>query len=79
DASFAARVTHLEGGAGSLAAGVTLTDHTVRDDGMQDVLTGDAGQDWFIFNVSGGVTDQVTDMTSFESQYATDIDFIYAP
>ena len=81
DASFATRVNHLEGGAGSLAGSVVLTDQTIHDDGVADVLTGDAGQDWFIFNVDGvlGTTDRATDMTAFEAQFAEDIDFIYAP
>ena len=81
DASFAARVSHLEGGAGSLAGSVVLTGQTVHDDGVADVLTGDTGQDWFIFNVDGvlGTTDQATDLMTFETQFAEDIDFIYLP
>ena len=84
DLGFAARVAHLEGGAGGLngstfliataAAGQT---ETVFDDGAKDTLTGGAGQDWFLFNIDGpGVMDVGTDMTSFETLYADDLDFI---
>jgi hypothetical protein len=42
------------------------------------VLTGDAGQDWFIFNQDGdgGTRDTATDLTTYEPQHAEDIDFI---
>ena len=47
------------------------------DDGAADVLTGSAGLDWFLGNqVGGGVRDQVTDLSQYESLYAADLDFI---
>jgi VCBS repeat-containing protein len=78
-ADFATRVGHLEGGAGSLSQGVLLTGQTVHNDGAADVLTGAAGVDWFIFNVDGtdpSTHDQVTDMTTYESEYGGDLDFM---
>jgi Ca2+-binding RTX toxin-like protein len=49
---------------------------TVLDDGAEDLMTGSAGQDWFLFNKDGdgGVRDRVTDLHANEFQ--TDIDFI---
>jgi Ca2+-binding RTX toxin-like protein len=59
-----------------------LTDLTVRDDGAADVLTGDAGQDWFLFNRDGdhaAARDTVTDLTTYEACYLEDVDFIHSP
>jgi Ca2+-binding RTX toxin-like protein len=77
DATFATRVSHLLTG-GGLNAGYLLTDSTVHDDHAADVLTGESGNDWFLFNVDGdgGVKDKATDMSTFESQYATDLDWM---
>jgi hypothetical protein len=47
---------------------------TVWDDGNLDILTGNAGTDWFLFNKDTGVRDWVTDLNSVESQYAADLD-----
>ena len=46
------------------------------DDGCQDLLTGSAGQDWFLFNRDGdgGAKDRATDLSAGE--YAADVDFI---
>ena len=50
---------------------------TALDDNAADVLTGSAGQDWFLFNADGeGGTkkDKVTDLSAAE--FAADLDFI---
>ena len=85
--SYLDRVKNLKGtGTGARANGniFLITDGvaaTVLDDGAVDVLTGSAGQDWFLFNVDGdGDTkkkDKVTDLSA--SEFATDIDFITGP
>ena len=78
-ASFADRVHHLNG---SLAGGANGSAHlrvegvgaTVFDDDSVDVLTGNAGFDWFLFNRSGsGVWDKAVDMSDFEAWYAEDL------
>jgi Ca2+-binding RTX toxin-like protein len=84
DADFATRVGHLTGAAaGSLAGPVILTDRTVHDDGAADVLTGDTGQDWFIFNIDGdngtAPKDTATDLSTYEARYTEDVDFITGP
>lgn len=57
--------------------GILINGESVHDDGVVDVLTGSNGQDWFLFDAdSGNNQDRITDMTSFESQYAEDIEFI---
>ena len=68
---------HLQSGGGS-NAGYTLTDVTVHDDHAADVLTGESGNDWFLFNKDGdgGVKDKATDLSAFETQFATDIDWL---
>jgi uncharacterized delta-60 repeat protein len=85
DASFFARVLHLEGlGEGGCSGGLNepyfLNDETVHDDGVQDVLTGSSGSDWFLFNWDGDCNsvsrDKATDMHLFEALFAEDIDFI---
>lgn len=77
DATFAVRVGHLETGNG-LNAGYLLTDNTVHDDHTADVLTGAEGNDWFLFNNDGdgGVRDRATDLSTFETQFAQDIDWL---
>lgn len=77
DELFAVRVSHLEIG-GGLNAGYLLTDSTVHDDHAEDVLTGSSGYDWFLFNRDGddGVKDKATDLSTFESQFAEDIDWL---
>ncbi len=77
DASFAVRVGHMQTGDG-LNADYLLTDSTVHDDQTADVLTGSDGDDWFLFNKDGdgGVKDKVTDMSTYESQYFEDIDWL---
>ena len=78
DADFGTRVNHLKNGDG--LNGTSLVNSlTVHDDGAADVLTGSAGQDWFLFNQDGdgGVKDKVTDLGAQE--FATDIDFIAGP
>jgi Ca2+-binding RTX toxin-like protein len=77
DATFATRVGHLQSGGGS-NAGYLLTDGMVHDDHTADVLTGAEGNDWFLFNKDGdgGVRDRATDLSTFESQFAQDIDWL---
>jgi hypothetical protein len=88
DAGFITRVFHLKGPAdGPFGSGKNgayfLNDHTVRDDGQEDVLTGNSGNDWFFFNKDGDgdrrKKDRVTDMSTFEALFAKDIDFIDGP
>jgi Ca2+-binding RTX toxin-like protein len=76
-ASFEARVAGLKAATNP----VRLTEGTVHDDHAADVLTGDAGQDWFIFNQDGdgGARDTAADLNTFEATYAGDIDFIQGP
>jgi Ca2+-binding RTX toxin-like protein len=85
--SYSTRVSNLMGaGTGPRANGSTflITDGaaaTVFDDGVADVLTGDTGLDWFLFNVDGDgdakKKDKVTDLTAQE--FASDLDFITGP
>lgn len=81
DSNFFARVANLEAGVGATGNEVYLNDETVHDDGNADLLTGDGGQDWFLFNVDGdgGVADRATDLTNFEAENVLDIDFINGP
>ena len=84
DVDFQTRVNHLlvGGGANLLDDGtkVLLNAQTAYDDTSLDVLTGSSGTDWFLFNRDndGVVKDRVTDMSTFESLIAQDIDFIHA-
>jgi Ca2+-binding RTX toxin-like protein len=55
--SYERRVAHLTKG----VDGVRLTDATVLDDGVEDVLTGAAGTDWFFATGTGRPRDKVTD------------------
>ena len=77
--SFADRVHHLDGTlSGGLNGSVKLlvsgVDATVFDDNSVDVLTGNGGNDWFLFNRSGsGVLDKAMDMSAFEGLYAEDL------
>jgi Ca2+-binding RTX toxin-like protein len=55
---------------------------TVFDDDAEDVLTGSAGQDWFLAQLDGDgkshrAKDKVTDLTA--ADFASDIDFIQGP
>lgn len=77
DAAFAIRVDHLKF-SGDWNAGHLLTDSTVHDDHAEDVLTGSEGNDWFLFNRDGdgGVTDTVTDLSTFKALYALDLDWL---
>jgi Ca2+-binding RTX toxin-like protein len=57
---------------------VRLNHDTVSWSGVQNVLTGAAGQDWFFAHLfGGGVLDKITDLSAAE--FATDIDFINGP
>ena len=80
DVNFATRVEHLKNG-GGVNESFRVNDLTVHDDGAADVLTGSEGQDWFLFNQDGdgGDTDRATDMKTFESMFAEDIDFFTGP
>jgi Ca2+-binding RTX toxin-like protein len=84
DAGFTSRVSHLSGpSSGGNNGGYYLNDQTVHDDGVEDMLTGASGNDWFFFNKDGDgepeKKDKVTDMSAFEALFATDIDFIDVP
>jgi Ca2+-binding RTX toxin-like protein len=50
---------------------------TVFDDGDVDVLTGNSGQDLFLFNADNPVPDTITDLNS--SEFAADLDFLNNP
>ncbi|HMC64371.1 MAG TPA: hypothetical protein VKI65_05480, partial [Gemmataceae bacterium] len=75
---YATRVANLSGtGNGPRLNGNVFlqANTTVLDDGMQDVLTGSSGQDWFWANYKGsGVLDKITDLSA--SEFANDLDFI---
>jgi uncharacterized delta-60 repeat protein len=81
--SYAVRVQNVRDGTGSvdrLNGNVFLTDATVHDDGVMDLLTGSAGQDWFLFNQDGdndAAKDKATDLHA--SEFASDLDFINGP
>lgn len=47
---------------------------TVFDDAVKDVLTGSAGTDWFVANLSDGALDKITDL--LDSEFADDLDWI---
>jgi uncharacterized delta-60 repeat protein len=80
DAIYLTRVLHLSGLGSGHNGGVVLTDDTVHDDGQEDVLTGNAGNDWFFYNRDGDGArrqrDKVTDISLAESIFARDIDFL---
>jgi hypothetical protein len=69
DASYSARVSHLQGGAGGLNGGFLLTTATVHDDGVTDTLTGNAGTDWYFARVPGSSwqKDRIVDRASAET------------
>ena len=81
DIEFAQRVEHLTGQTEGGYNGATLLNSTTaHDDGVEDVLTGSSGQDWFLFNNDGnGVQDRATDLSTFEAEFAEDMDFITGP
>ena len=58
-----------------------MTDDAGHDDHTADALTGDAEQDWFIFNLvsNGGAPDTVTDLATLEATHAADMEFINGP
>jgi Ca2+-binding RTX toxin-like protein len=77
--TYEQRVKNLRDGSGTAArsnGNTFLNDTTVRDDGVEDVLTGDAGFDWYLLNTdgdNGSVKDRVTDATA--SEFQDDVDF----
>jgi len=75
--TFASRVDHLKNGGGH-NGGNLLNDTTVHDDHAEDMLTGSAGDDWFLFNIDGdgGVKDKATDLATLESLFAEDIEWL---
>src|SRR5262249_50198502 len=66
DASYSARVSHLQGTGGGLNGTSVLTASTVFDDGITDNLFGEAGLDWFFARGSGRPKDRVTDPSKGE-------------
>jgi Ca2+-binding RTX toxin-like protein len=87
DHTYAQRVNNLRDGSGTAdrsngsyflrAEAANPGDATVFDDGNMDIMSGNAGTDWFLFNKDSGVRDLVTDRSS--SEFADDIDFINQP
>ena len=61
DASYSARVSHLQGAAGGLNGTSLLTAATVHDDDVTNSLFGEAGLDWFFARGSGRNEDRVND------------------
>ena len=77
--SYASRVSHLRGeNPGGNNAAILLTETTVHHDQSEDVLTGSAGSDWFFLNRDGDglLRDRAVDMSTFESLFAEDSDWI---
>jgi Ca2+-binding RTX toxin-like protein len=56
--SYTVRVANIRSGART--GGFALNSGTVHDDGAADVLTGNAGQDWFFAGLGDRITDRVT-------------------
>jgi hypothetical protein len=56
----------------------TTSPDQVHGDHAIGLLTGDDSNDWFVFNNDGhgGVKDKATDLSTFESQFAQDIDWL---
>jgi hypothetical protein len=71
DADFATRINHLDGpinNSGGLNARVFLNARTVQDDGdidQIDVLTGSAGDDWYLYAAGSG--DRATGVSKLEA------------
>jgi Ca2+-binding RTX toxin-like protein len=64
---YQTRVRHLNGALAGGADGVNyLTAATVTKDTAVDQLSGEGGQDWFLFSATGKVGDKVTDGASGE-------------
>jgi hypothetical protein len=74
------RTGAAHGGGQNVVDGVAilLNAATVSDDTSEDLLTGSAGDDWFLFNRDddGVVKDRVTDLSALEQLFAEDIDFL---
>jgi hypothetical protein len=67
DAPYLARIDHLTGATpGGFNGGALFNSSTVFDDGEADVLTGNAGSDWFLFDRAGRnrIADAATGETS---------------
>ena len=77
DHTFQQRVDALMAGVGQ-GGQFALNATTVSDDSSVDTLTGASGTDWFLFNQDndGAVKDKVTDLSTFEAQFALDIDWL---
>jgi Ca2+-binding RTX toxin-like protein len=74
--SYAQRVDNLRNGGCGVNGSVRLNDTTVHDDGVRDVLEGDQGNDWFLYNADGdqeATRDVVADL--HRNELASDIDF----
>ena len=81
DANFETRVSHLTQGGGfnqiDNNTSILLNANTTFDDNAEDVLTGSLGNDWFFCNYNGsGVRDSITDWSTFESLFSSDLEFI---
>jgi Ca2+-binding RTX toxin-like protein len=77
--TFADRVVNLSGNGttginGSVVLRAAGPGETVSDDATVDLLTGDAGDDWFLLNSTGSrCADRATDMTAFEGLFDLDL------
>jgi Ca2+-binding RTX toxin-like protein len=76
--SYSDRVAALRNGL--LRSDGTVSEVRVYDDGEEDVVTGSAGQDWFLVQLeseSGQMLDKITDLSA--SEFADDLYFINVP
>ncbi|MBC7853782.1 MAG: hypothetical protein IAF94_10130 [Pirellulaceae bacterium] len=77
--TYSQRVNNLRNGSGTASrqnGSVFLSDATTFDDGVEDVLTGENGFDWYLLNSDGGhgsKKDRITDASC--SEFQDDIDF----
>ena len=71
--SYAVRVQNLAQG-GGLNGGILLNDATVLDDGARDVLTGNGGLDWFLYNQDGPCDTRDVATDDHPNEVSTDID-----
>jgi Ca2+-binding RTX toxin-like protein len=62
DLSYQARIDHLTGATGGgLNGGYLLTALTVHDDAAVDQMSGEGGQDWFLYDALGSAPDRLND------------------
>jgi hypothetical protein len=71
DVAYELRIQHLQNGTGLNGSAVRLDSTTVGHDASDDVLTGSAGLDWFLFDA---LRDRATDL--HDEIFANDLAFI---